>query len=680
MRRRFRAAEEAETINRVAALEAISFYFGEQWANEIERARLQDGRPCFTLNKLPAIVRQVLNEERANPPAIEIEPAGEGAEDEDAEAVQGLARHVETHSDAKLAYENAFQYLVIGGFGSWRVDHNYLPRSMDQECFIEPIWNPFSVYWDPASQKPDKSDARFCFVTIDLSVEEHNDQYPDSELAGRADFDGLGDLAPGWVHRDGARVVEYFYIETEDATLVQLTDGRCVYDDDIPKGAKIAKRDGKPVTRKDTRRRCYVAHSNGLEWLKKAEELPTEDIPIVTVYGERLQVGSEVRYKGMVGDLEEAQRMFNYNSSAITETMALGAKSNWLATVEQIEQFMDIWRQSNSRNLAVLPYKNMPGVAPPQKIATEPPIQAMSLARQQSADDLRAISGVYDPTQSPRGGEESGRAIITRRRQASVSNNHWTVNLARGVKRTADILIKYFPVIYDNARVLRITGKDQQTKRIMVHAGRPDTLPPVPPPDLKGVFDLSVGRYAITVGVGPSYETMREETLDMLLALVAADPTMAPLVRDLVVNEMAFPNKQAFVARLQRALPPNLQDPKEATDPNQLQAQNGMLMQQNQSLMQRLAQLQQMIQTHAVQNASRERVEQMKLEAAKILAESRLEQEQVKQRAHILTKAADAQTQIVHDHAMADKDAVHEMMHREHAARIAPPAPLRLTQ
>jgi hypothetical protein len=121
MRKRFKAAEEAETLDRVSALEAIEFYFGHQWADEIERQRRADGRPCFTLNKLPAIVRQVLNEELQNPPSIEITPEGDGADDDTAEAQQGLAKHVETHSQAELAYGNAYQYLVLGGFASWRV-------------------------------------------------------------------------------------------------------------------------------------------------------------------------------------------------------------------------------------------------------------------------------------------------------------------------------------------------------------------------------------------------------------------------------------------------------------------------------------------------------------------------------------------------------------------------------
>jgi hypothetical protein len=166
MRHRFKAAEEAETLDRVAAMECIEFYFGRQWAANVLQQR--EGRPSLTLNKLPAIMRQILNEELQNPPSIEITPEGDGATDESAEAKQGLAKHVELHSQAELAYSNAFLYMVLGGFASWRVDHDYIPRSFDQDLFIRPIFNPFAVYWDPASIEPDKSDARFCFVVLDL--------------------------------------------------------------------------------------------------------------------------------------------------------------------------------------------------------------------------------------------------------------------------------------------------------------------------------------------------------------------------------------------------------------------------------------------------------------------------------------------------------------------------------
>jgi hypothetical protein len=678
MRKRFQQSSDAETRDRDSARDCIEFYFGEQWAADILHQR--HDRPSFTLNKLPAIMRQILNEELQNPPAIEVSPDGEGADEETAEAQQGLARHVELHSNAEFAYSNAFLYMVLGGFGSWRVVHDYLPRSFDQELYIKPIYNPFSVYWDPAAIEPDKSDARFCFVVLDFGVDEFKAQYPNSDLVGMKNFEGIGNRAPGWVWRDGCRVVEYFYVETEDATLVRLTDGRIVYDDEIPKGARImTDEDGAPVERPDTRRRVYLAHSNGVEWLRKPEALPVPQIPIVTVLGERLWIESEgmFRVKGAVFDLVEAQKMFNFNSSAIAETMALGARANWLATVEQIEPFMELWRSANTRNISVLPYHNIPGVNAPVKIASEPPIQGMSAVRMQSEQDLRSISGVYDAATAGGGltQPESGKAVLARRWQTSTGNVHWTKHLAVGVKRTADILLDYFPHIYDTGRVMRILGKDRQQKQIMVHAGRPETVPPMLPDGVSDVIDLTAGRYSSTVSINKNYDTQQQESVQLMLSLIEVNPALAPLLADLVIGEMDFPNKQAFVDRLQRALPPGLQDQKNPQDPNTLAATNSQLMQQNQKLMAQVQQLSQMIQTKSVEGQSRERIEKMKLMATQISSAARLEQERVKAQAGILTRAADQHFTAVHDHAMSTKEHLHDVMLAGHQRALNPPAP-----
>lgn len=265
MRKRFREAEEAETLNRIRAEDSLRFYWGDQWADEIERQRKIDGRPCFTLNKLPAILRQILNESEANPPAIQINPVSDGADEDIAETMQGLCRHVEHNGEgSEIAYFRAFLYLVVGGFGSWRILHDYLPKSFDQDIFLERIKNPFSVYWDPASTKLDKSDARYCFVTKDLAGDAFKSEYPKSELAALNDFSGVGDQAPGWVTKGGCRVVEYFTIEIETVELVKLEDGRVLYEDEIPAGARIAKGDdGAPVSRPDERKIAYRAVSNG---------------------------------------------------------------------------------------------------------------------------------------------------------------------------------------------------------------------------------------------------------------------------------------------------------------------------------------------------------------------------------------------------------------------------------
>ena len=639
VRKRFDVAEELEKSNRDAAAEALRFYFGDQWAHDIKQQRKADGRPVFTLNKLPAIIKQILNEVQSNRPAISIAPVSDGADENTAETLQGLTRHVEANSDGPTAYEMAFTYMVVGGFGSWEVRHDYLPMSMDQDLFIDAMLDPFCVYWGP-SKKLDRSDALYCFVTADYDPEGFAAEFPGSELAGRSSFEGVGHMAPGWATRDRVRVAKYFEIRCESEELVKLTDGRVIWEADMQSSDRIAlDKDRTPITRTATRRTLWEGITNGFEWLVKPHQLDVDEIPVVTIYGDQLMIDGELLSKGAVADLMEPQRIFNYNSSAIAETMALGSRANWIATVEQIEPFMDLWRQSSSRNMAVLPYRNVPGVPQPQKISTEPPIQAMSAARMQSADDLRSISGVYDATQAPNGGEESGKAILARRWQASTGNAHFTNNLARGIKRTARILLKWFPVIYDTARVMRITGTDQQPKQVLVHGGRPDSLPGLLPDGVQKVFDLTVGTYDVTVQVNRD-ETERQESLDTLLTLCKANPAMVPLIGDLVVNEMDFPGKKAIVEPLQKALPPALQDQQNPTDPNQLQAHNAMLMQQNQALMQQVQKITQMLQNKQVEGESRERVEAMKLQAANTRASSALEVERTKAQAAILTEAA----------------------------------------
>jgi hypothetical protein len=686
MRERFRLAEEAETLNRIAAEEALRFYFGEQWETAVQQQRTLDGRPCFTLNKLPAIIRQILNEARANRPAIQVNPVSDGASEDGAEIVQGLCRHVENNGEgAEVAYDCGFEYLVLAGFGHWRVLTDFLPKSFNQDAFLERIRNPFSVYWDPNSKKLDKSDARYCFITHDYTPEAHEAEFPDAELSSAADYAGIGDQAMGWITTAKIRVVEYFEIREEKTRLVLLADGSAAYEDEIPEGAQIAKQGGAPVTRPATRRSAWVAKSNGVEWLEAPRALPTDDIPVVSVFADELMVDGEFRIKGAVQDLIEPARLFNYNSSGVAESIALGSKSTWLATAEQIEPYMSIWQQSNIRNFAALPYKNLPGVNPPQKIATEPPIEAISEARAQSADDLRSISGVYDATQSPNGGEESGRAILARRRQAVTGNAHYRANMARGIKRTAQILLKLFPTIYDTPRMMRILGVDLQPKTVIVHAGADASeIPPFDPKAVESIYDLSAGEYEIVIDTG-SAETKRQEALELMLGLCEANPAIVPIIGDLVVNEMDFAGKKAVVARLQKALPPNLQDAN-PTDPNQLAAHNTQLMQQNQALMQQVQKITQVLQTKQIENASRERVEGMKLQAAQVRAEAGLEQERIKAQSSILTKMADQHVSIVHDHAMADKaneheralktlDQVHAMMSAPApGAAFAPPA------
>ena len=63
----FERAADAEAENRRGALDDLKFArLGEQWPEAIRRERDLDGRPCLTINRLPAFIRQVVNDARQN--------------------------------------------------------------------------------------------------------------------------------------------------------------------------------------------------------------------------------------------------------------------------------------------------------------------------------------------------------------------------------------------------------------------------------------------------------------------------------------------------------------------------------------------------------------------------------------------------------------------------------------
>src|ERR1051325_2813114 len=87
-RERFKICQEAEADVRREALVDLNFRAGKQWPDEIKSQREYDKRPMLTINRIVQFIRQVTNEQRQNRPSIKINPVGDGADQDTAEACQ----------------------------------------------------------------------------------------------------------------------------------------------------------------------------------------------------------------------------------------------------------------------------------------------------------------------------------------------------------------------------------------------------------------------------------------------------------------------------------------------------------------------------------------------------------------------------------------------------------------
>src|SRR4051812_21825478 len=198
MRSRYKLAEEALSEVHAAALEDWQFRLGGegQWDPTVLAQRKADGRPAYTINRIPEFLRQVTGQQKRQRPAIQIAPIGDGADTETAEIIQGVTRHIERQSAADEAYDTAFDHAMTGGFGYFRILSDYVDDGHDQEIFIRREPNAFAHYPDPRCKELDYSDARYWFVIDDIPVEDFKADYPDSELCGLSDFASVSDQAP----------------------------------------------------------------------------------------------------------------------------------------------------------------------------------------------------------------------------------------------------------------------------------------------------------------------------------------------------------------------------------------------------------------------------------------------------------------------------------------------------
>src|SRR6218665_1149171 len=163
----FDLSETAENENRQRWLYNMRFArLGDQWPAEIKALREKEGRPCLTVNRLPSMLRLVLNEARKNRPSIKIKPVGSGASREVAEIFAGIIRNIEYQSNAGSAYDTAFDHAVTGGFGYIRVLTEYTDDdTFDQDIRIKRVKNKLTIYGDENGDLADSSDWMKAFVT-----------------------------------------------------------------------------------------------------------------------------------------------------------------------------------------------------------------------------------------------------------------------------------------------------------------------------------------------------------------------------------------------------------------------------------------------------------------------------------------------------------------------------------
>jgi len=616
-KRRLQRAIDDDSSNRAEALKDLRFLAGEQWDDRVKRMRELDGRPSLTINKLPTFLQQVTNDQRQNKPSIKIHPVDSNADPDTARVLQGLIRHIEYASNADVAYDTAVNSAAACGIGWWRLVTDYeSPDSFNQVIRFDRIRNPFQVYVS-RYKEADGSDMRWAMIACDMPRDEFRYEYPDAD-ASQLDWQtGIGDSA-GWITQQTVRVVEYYRVECTPATLVMLDDGTVLYEDDVPEGAIVRQR------RQSERRSVRWYKMTATEVLERTE-VPCYWIPMFPVTGAELDIEGRVVRSGLIRNARDPQYMYNLWMSAATEEVALRPKVPYIGAEGQFEGHEQEWRQANVRNFAYLEYKprTIGGqLAPPpqRQPMADIPLGTLQMAMHAN-DNIKATTGIFDASLGARGNETSGRAILARQREGDTATYHFIDNLARVIRHCGRCILWMAPRVYDGARVVRLLGEDERLEYAQINT-------PLPQPELDEktqrirtvLNDLTVGTYDVTVSMGPSYSTLRQEAADAMVSFGQSWPRLMEIAGDKVVKAMDWPGAEEIAERIERTIPPEIRgDDRQAGQP-EIPPAVQQAVQQMQQYVQQLEQ--QLADAQSGVEVARIRAE-AQIESARISAESR---------------------------------------------------------
>jgi hypothetical protein len=576
-RARLDMAVSALAESREDEIDDLRFYAGSpdnhwQWPADVlaTRGAVQgqtiNARPTLTINKLPQHVRQVTNDMRQNRPGAKVIPVDDNADVEVADIFNGMIRHIEYISDADVAYDTACENQVSYGEGYITLMTEYCDENtFDQDIKIGRIRNSFSVYMDPLIQDPTGADAKYCFITEDLTKAEYERQYPDAAPISTLQSLGVGDQSiSNWLNEDTVRIASYYYIDY-DKTKLNLYPGNQSAFEGTPEDKMLKDMFGKPVkSRMSERPRVMYCKINGYEILEQ-KEWAGKWIPVIRVIGNEFEVDGRIYISGLVRNAKDAQRMYNYWVSQEAEMLALAPKAPFIGYGGQFEGYEDKWKTANTNNWPYLEVNpdvtDGQGAVLPLPQRAQPPMASSGLlqAKAGASEDIKSTTGQYNASLGMGSNERSGKAILARQREGDVGTYHYGDNLTRAVRHVARQLVDLIPKIYDTQRIARIIGEDGETKMVKINPDQPQPVNKIVNEQgivIEKIYNPGVGKYDVVATTGPGYATKRQEALEAMAQLLQGNPNLWAVAGDLFVKNMDWPGAQEMSKRFAKTIDP----------------------------------------------------------------------------------------------------------------------------
>lgn len=545
MRERYDNAKSNNQNNQDAGQEDARFAVGKQWDPQVEQRRRALRKPVLTFNRLVAFMAQIIGNRLMNETEIRVWPDKSGTK-EVAELREALIRSIYKNSLSDFARDEAMKYQVLGGQGAFCLQIAYASDDVfEQEIRIAHVTDPYAATWDPLSVEPSGGDAEYAWVEDDIPQSVFKKRWPWAAETSFSD-NSYWNAKGYWLSSDTVRVVSYWRMVTEGIKVLALFQDGTVHDvtnmEEYEYINFVAlKSDGSPYIREVPNRFARMYVCSGKDILEGPYDYPISSIPVYRVPGWEINDGEETHRFGLIRFLKDPQRYHNFWRSMQAEQLLSVPRNKWLSTPEAVKGHEARWRRSPTSDDPFLFFND--GEQAPVHIPAPGVDAGLMNESMNSMQDLKDISNIHEASLGQQGNEVSGKAIQARQQVSDVGSFIYHDRLRMADERCAKNINELIPHIYDTQRMVSIVGRDGKTLMATIN----DPMNPN--------SDVTMGKYGITVSVGPASETKRALAAEQMMAFVNAIPQVASSVMDLVAESQDWPKADEFARRFRLMLP-----------------------------------------------------------------------------------------------------------------------------
>ncbi len=505
-------------------------------------------KPRYTFDMVNPIIDQVSSEIEQADFDIRVSPAGGDATKDIALTYDGLIRNIENISNAKDVYSSAARGMIASGYDGWRVSQKYADdNSFDQDLVIEKIGNFIDRVWfDPAAEKQDKSDSRYCFVLHAVAKDEYERRWPE----------GLGesvsDDRDGDAYYDKAEVIvigELLYVEHEDRELVLMSNGQTYeVNDDYEQVADDLMMAGVTEVRRRSRKVKKVCSRffDAKGWLDDDKDTVFNRIPVIPVYANYKIFENKTIYWGVVEKLLDPQRVLNYSMSREIEEGALAPRAKYWMTLAQAAGHEDALATMNTNSDPVQFFNVDPEfpMVPQQSggAMVNPGLRTISEAMRGM---IGYTAGMFAANMGDNPGLQSGVAIQQLQNKGDNSTYKYNKAVQVAIAATGKLLVDAIPKVYDTERTVRVLYEDQSYDMESLNQRVIDQATG----EIVTLNDLNQGIYDVVCKAGPSFKNRQQETLEMVIEMAKVDPSIMQIAGDIMMQNINSPAADQIAER-----------------------------------------------------------------------------------------------------------------------------------